>query len=293
MRVTDSTRLLSLLRTNSAAAQRLTKASRLASSGARVIAPSDDPVAYATSTRRGSTMATLSSRMRTARAAADELMISERALDSASELLSEAKSLAVQGSNEALSPADRLALAQRVTGVREQLLELSNTRGTNGYVFGGSRTDTAPFDAAGGFVGNDAVLRVPVTDGVAPRMNASGAKAFTAAGGRDVFTDLADLATALSTNNVGNIRQGIASIQSGYDQVVAVQVDAGLSIERLRSSADVMDQASLSIGQSRSRDIGAEDMAGLATELASATSAYSQSLEVTRRLLALPSLASG
>ena len=291
MRVTDNARLLAVLRNNAVSTGRLTTASRHASAGARVTKPSDDPVAYTTSVRRGSTIANLASRTRTARAAADELAVAEGALDSATELLAQAKSSAVQGANETLSPSDRNALALQVTGVREQLLALANTRGPGGFVFAGSRTDTAPFDAAGTFTGNDTVMRAPVSDGVAPRMNVSGARAFTAAGGSDVFADLAALATALSTNDLVGIRASIGAVQKGYDQVVSVQVDAGLSIERLHSAADVIDTASLAVGQARARDVGADDLAGLATELSAAGTSYSQSLTVTRMLLSLPSLA--
>lgn len=291
MRITDNTRLIAVLRSNAAGAGRLTLAARRASAGARVSAPSDDPSRYSTAVRRGSTLANIESRARTARAAADELTIAERALDAATGLVAEAKSLAVQGANETLSPQDRQALSQRTLGVREQLLELANTRGGSGYVFAGSRTDTAPFDAGGTFLGNDVILRVPVTDGVAPKMNVSGARGFTAAGGRDVFADLTALATALGAGDLSGIRDSITNLQGGHDQLVAVQVDAGLTIERLRSSADVLEGASVTIAESRARDLGADDLAGLATELSAASSAYEYGLEVTRRLLALPSLA--
>lgn len=291
MRVTDNARLLAVLRSNALTTGRLTTASRRASAGARVTKPSDDPVAYTTSVRRGSTIANIASRSRTARAAADELAVAEGALDSATELVAQAKSFAVQGANGTLSPSDRNALALQVAGVREQLLDLANTRGASGFVFAGSRTDTAPFDAAGTFTGNDTVMRVPVSDGVTPRMNVSGAKAFTTAGGSDVFADLAALATALSTNDLVGIRAAIGTMQKGYDQLVSVQVDAGLSIERLHSAADVIDTASLAIGQARARDVGADDLAGLATDLSAAGTSYSQSLTVTKLLLSLPSLA--
>jgi len=291
MRVTDNTRLLNVLRNNAVSAKRLTLASRRASAGAKVISPSDDPVAFGTSVRRGSTIANIASRTSVARAAADDLTVTEGALNSATDLLAQARSLAVQGANDALSPTDRAALATSVDGIREQLLGLANTRGAQGYVFGGSRTDTPPFDATGAFVGNDTVLRVPVTDGVGVKKNVSGAKAFTAAGGIDVFTQLAALSTALTTNNVAGVRTGIDDMQTGYDQAVAVQVDAGLSMERLRSSADVLDTASLAVSQANSRDIGADDLAGLATELAAASNSYTQSLDVTKKLLSIPSLA--
>jgi flagellar hook-associated protein 3 FlgL len=291
MRVTDNTRLLNVLRNNAVSAKRLTMASRRASAGARVVSPSDDPVAFGTSVRRSSTIASIASRTSVARAAADDLTITEGALNSSTELLSQARSLAVQGANEALSATDRTALASSVDGIREQLLSLANTRGSQGYVFGGSRTDTAPFDTTGAFVGNDTVLRIAVTDGAAAKKNVSGAKAFTAAGGIDVFTQLSALSTALTTNNVAAVRTSIDAMQSGYDQAVSVQVDAGLSMERLRSAADVLDTASLAVSQANSRDIGADDLAGLATELAAASNAYTQSLDVTKKLLSIASLA--
>lgn len=291
MRITDNIRLLASLRNTTSATIRLTQASRRASVGARVTSAADDPVAYATSIRRGSAVMNLTSRSRIARASADELSIAERSLDSATELLSEARSLAVQGSNETLSAADRATLAQRVAGIREQVLEIANTRGSDGYLFAGTKTSTAPFDVAGTFVGNDDAVYVPVTDGVSPRKNASGAKAFTAAGGVDVFAALTALQSALSTDDLAGIRTSIGSMERGYDQVVAAQVDAGLAIERFHSAADTLDDSALFINQSRSRDVGAEDIAALATELSAASNAYSQSLEVTRRLLALPSLA--
>jgi len=291
MRITDNTRLIAILRNNEWSATRLSEASRHASAGAKVLAPSDDAAAYTTSARRGSTVANLSSRTRIARSAADELGVAERALDSATELLAEAKTLAIQGANETMSPNDRKALAMRVAGIRDQILELANTRGAGGYVFGGTRTDVPPFSPTGAFGGNDTETRIPVTDGVAPRKNVSGAKAFTAAGGTDVFAELNNLANALTTSNVTAIRTGIDTMQASHDQVVAIQVDAGLSMERLRSSADVLEAAGLTVAQSRSRDIGADDLAGMATELAAASSSYSQSLTVTKKLLSLPSLA--
>jgi flagellar hook-associated protein 3 FlgL len=291
MRITENMKLLNLLRAGAANAERVSNASRRASTGAKVTRPSDDPVGFATAVRRDATIAQLTSRTRTARDAADELTIGETALDSASSLLEEAGSLAVQGSNDTLSQTDRNALAQQVQGLRDQLLELANTRGSNGYLFAGTKTDTTPFDPAGNFMGNDGVVRVPVTDGVAPKANVSGARAFTALGGRDVFADLTALGTALSTGNVAGIRASIDTIRAGHDQVVQAQVEAGLSIERLRSAADVMDSATTSVSASRARALGADDVAGLYTELSAANTAYQQSLDVTRRILALPSLA--
>jgi flagellar hook-associated protein 3 FlgL len=292
MRVTDGMKLISVARTNNASAARVAEATRRASAGARVLAPSDDPVAYASIVRRTATLEGLQGRVKLGRAAADELSLAERALDDASNLVSEAKSLAVQGANETMSPTDRALLADRVRAIRESVIELGNTRGTRGYAFAGTRTDQPPFDLAGAFTGNDAAIRVPISGGVAPRANASGARAFTAAGGRDVLADLEDLAVALDANNVVDIRASIDVIQTGHDQVVAAQVDVGLSMDRFRVVADLNEESGMTIANAIAGDRGSEDIAELITELTAASATYEQSLTVTRRLLALPGLAS-
>ena len=292
MRVTDNVRLLTMMRSGQVSSSRLNAASAQAASGAKVNKPSDDPVAYATVVRRDADIASVQSRSMVARNAADGITIAENTLDSASTVLETAMNLAVQGANESLSPSDRNAIALQVKGLRDQLISLANTKGDNGYMFGGTKTDTQPFDSTtAAFAGNDGATKVAVTDGVAPRGNVSGARAFTAVGGRDVFADLSALQTSLETGDVSGIRGSIDNIRAGHEQIVGVQVEAGLSIERLQSAADVLDASAVSLSSTRSRAVGADDPAALFTNMSAASTAYQQSLEVTRRLLSLPSLA--
>ncbi len=291
MRVTDASRMLLVTRVATATAARLADASRKAASGATVLLPSDDPVAFAASVRRQATLSDVSARSRSARSAGDELGIAERALDAATELMTEARSLAIQGSNETLAPGDRATLAERVRAIREQLLQIGNARGTNGYLFAGTKTDTPPFDASGTFLGNDEPLFVPVGSGVTPRGNASGARAFTAAGGRDLLDDLSALATALDANDVAATRAGIATMEAGQDQLVDAQVELGLGMDRFRTAADLLDGDEVTVSSGLARDRGATDQTGILTALAAASQAYQQSLDVTKQLLNLPSLA--
>jgi hypothetical protein len=53
-----------------------------------------------------------------------------------------------------------------------------------------------------------------------------------------------------------------------------------------------MDTSTTAVSASRARAVGADDPSALYTELTASNTAYQQSLEVTRRILALPSLAS-
>jgi flagellar hook-associated protein 3 FlgL len=293
MRVTDTMRYADMAHSNRQASERLADASHKAAAGTAVVAPSDDPVAYAIGVRRQAALASLTSRVKVARESADQLSLAENALGSAATLLMTARTLAIQGSNETLGQSDRDALAQQVVGLRAELLDLANRKGTNGYVFGGTATDVAPFDAAGAFHGNDGAANVPVADSAPLRANVSGARAFTSsAGGRDVFADLDALAVALKSGSTSAIRSSIDTLAAGQAQVTGVQIDAGLMMERLESAADVMEQASGTVTAGIARAAGADDPASLYLKLTEASTAYEQSLGVTRTLLGLRTLAS-
>lgn len=291
MRVTDQSRMMLVTRVATATGEKLTNASRKAAAGAKVLLPSDDPVAFAAMVRKQATLADVQARSRSARSASDELGLAERALDSAGELMAEARTLAIQGANETLAPGDRATLAERVKAIREQLVQIGNTRGSNGYVFGGTKSDAPPFDLAGNFLGDDQPVVVPLGNGLTPRANASGAKAFTPVGGRDVLADLTSLATALQGNDVASTRAAIDWMDAGGKQIVDAQVELGLGMDRFRVAADLLDGDEFTVSSGIARDTGANDTAGILTALAQANQAYAQSLEVTKQILSLPSLA--
>lgn len=293
MRITDNMRTIGLVRAQAAAQRMVQTRSRAVVEGARVTTPSDDRVAYGTIVARSASLSAARVRSRVARDASDNLSIAERALDTSATLMGDALVVATQSANESFSSRDRVAFASSIRAIREQLLEAANTRGTSGYLFGGTKTDAPPFTATGAFVGNDGAIRAPIGAVAAPRVNASGASAFTAAGGRDVMADLDALATALENDDLTTVRSSLDILRADQDQIVRAQVDCGLGIERLQGAADVLDTASLSLSSALGRAAGSDDLAGLATDFSAATSAYERSLEATRRLLALPSLAGG
>jgi flagellar hook-associated protein 3 FlgL len=172
--------------------------------------------------------------------------------------------------------------------MRQELMAIANTRYGDKYLFGGTRTDSAPFDpTTGAFSGNDQVVRVPVMDGVTPASNISGATAFTsAAGGRDIFADLDALATALSSNDENGIRAALTPLQDGHAQLVRSQVDAGFGAERFRNALDVLMSTKSAIAEQLSKEIEGDPATQL-TELNLARTAYEQSIAVTKHILSI------
>jgi flagellar hook-associated protein 3 FlgL len=281
MRVTERSRVGTMILTQNRAAARFGNAARIAASGARVTKPSDDPVAYGSKVRRDYAIAMLEERSKIASRAEGELTVVQNALSAASDMLIQAKETAIQGASTTTDPKARKLLAEDVRTMRDSLLSLANTKYGEKYLFGGTRSDTLPFSPDGTFNGNDQVVRVPVLEGVSPPSNVSGAKAFTVAGGRDIFADLTALADALDSDNQAAVKDLITPLSTNHEQV-----EAGFNAERFRTAADVLVSTKAAVAERLSAEIEG-DPAEQITELTLARNAYERSVAVTKQLLSI------
>ncbi|MBI4776576.1 MAG: flagellar hook-associated protein FlgL [Deltaproteobacteria bacterium] len=102
------------------------------------------------------------------------LSTTESVLQEASNLLQGAKTLAVQQANGTQSAESRQAAVTEIEGVIESLIRLGNTRVGNSYIFGGTRTAYAPFNADGTYNGNGKSIQAEINDGVFQAYNLPG-----------------------------------------------------------------------------------------------------------------------
>ncbi|WP_426104669.1 flagellar hook-associated protein FlgL [Massilia sp. TSP1-1-2] len=116
----------------------------------RILTPSDDPIASARAlevTQSQSVNAQYAINRQNARAALTE---EELTLTSATNLIHDVQDIAVKASNGVLSAADRASLAVELEGHLEDLFGLANSTDSAGdYLFGGFKSDTAPFAKTG------------------------------------------------------------------------------------------------------------------------------------------------
>jgi flagellin-like protein len=73
------------------------------------------------------------------------LQTADATLSSVVTTLQRAISLGIQGANDTLSDANRLSIAQDVTGIQQQLLGLANLSFQGRFVFAGTNSKTPPF----------------------------------------------------------------------------------------------------------------------------------------------------
>ncbi len=290
MRITETMRLNDVLQAESLASERLAQLTAMASSGSKVSQPSDDPAAYASIVQRDAQIEIVNARQTAATRAASDLDVAESTLDQATSLIERARAIAVQQANGTLDASSRSGAALEVDTLRKQMIDLGNTRGSNGYLFGGTRTDTPPFDANAIFVGNSDSTQVEVADGVLAVSNASGGTAFKGAAGtgRDVFADLEALSSALTGNDVAAIQASLTNLDASHTQLVSARIDAGERAARLHSASDAMSSALTQMQTARAAEANA-DPATVFSSLQAAQIAYQQALQVNKQILSLAS----
>lgn len=130
------------------------------SSGRRLLAPSDDPVAAARALEMTQAQDLIQQYGANQIHASSALGLEESQLANASALLAQARQLAIQGGSGSLTHPDRLAVTAQLRSVFEQMLAVANaTDGTGEHLFAGYMSATRPFagTVAGGvtYFGDD------------------------------------------------------------------------------------------------------------------------------------------
>ncbi|HET9933336.1 MAG TPA: flagellar hook-associated protein FlgL [Polyangiaceae bacterium] len=289
MRVTDGMKYLGVTRNLARLQTQNAQAQQQASTGLRLEKPSDDPVAAAELARLRASLSNSAGHREAIQRAQGDAELAESTLSQVNELMASAKEAAMQGSNDSLGVDDRKALATQVRGLRTELLKLANTRGTKGYIFAGSKTDAAAFDSNGAFRGDDQE-QVIDTGGSSPvAVSASGAKAFTAAGGRDVFADLDALATALDNNDRSGASAALDAIDAGATQVTRERTRIGLTASKLQASDGVLEQLGVDLGKQQA-NVGAVDPFEAYSKVTTLAQSLQQAVQVSRQVLDLGDL---
>ncbi len=128
-------------------------------SGKRVALASDDPTGAARAERALASIGRVEANQRALEASRNSMTLAESALGDANELLQQARETMIAAGNASYSDAERKGLANKLQGIRDQLLTIANRAdGAGGYLFSGQGSASPPFlDQATGvaYVGVD------------------------------------------------------------------------------------------------------------------------------------------
>lgn len=144
----------------------------------RINKPSDDPIGAAKALENRTENKNLEQFDRNILFARSFLENSESTLSQLSESLVRAKELALQGANDTNGGVPRQMIAEEISQIYNSVVEMSNRRFGERYIFGGYQTTEAPFTKSGEFRGDNGQIQIQNHKGQFLPMNLSGAQIF-------------------------------------------------------------------------------------------------------------------
>lgn len=130
----------------------LSTAQEQLTTGKKINRASDDPAGAARAERALAAEAHTDATQRAVNASQNAMTLSESALGDANDLLQQIREAMVAAGNGSYSDSERRGVAEKIAGLRQQLLSVANRQdGSGTYLFGGQAADHAPFlDGIGG-----------------------------------------------------------------------------------------------------------------------------------------------
>ncbi len=255
----------------------------------RIAKPSDDPSIFGQVILEKSALANNDQWIRNIQFGTARVTVADQTLGQAQNLISRVRELAVQARSDTTSAQGRATIAQEVRQLHRQLIQLANTEVSGQPVFAGTKTDAPPFVLGAGdtvsYQGNSESQSIAVGPGQTTQIVLSGDQVFTGAT-TNIFTDLANLLTALESNNRAGIEVGIGALDQATAQISIAQGQIGAIANRL----DTAYGTSLIVSEAIHRALSDQtdtDLATALTELQLQETAYQATSQTFSRLFDL------
>ena len=245
--------------------------------GKRINRPSDDPIGMTQILGYRKTMSSISQYTENITDAKLHINTIETILDTVSDFLTDAKRIASDP-----DPQMRSSFAAEVGTIRDQVLQLANSQINGNYLFAGDLTDTAPFDSAGVYVGDNGTKDVVIGDNLQINLEADGSQIFQ--GVSDVFDVLTTLQTALLANDSVTMENQITPLSDAIQQINDVRAQNAVQYQRMEATENHYTYFKSNVQDllSRTEEI---DMASAAMDLQIQQTAYQATLASSAKII--------
>ena len=253
MRITEGMIANTILNNLQLGQGRLEKLQQQASSGLKISTPGDDPVSAQQILQLKGLVQGADQYTRNITTGNAWLEQSDSAMASMGDVVTRARELAVQMASGTYSAQDRTTASNELKQLKSELVQLGNSQVAGKYIFGGFVSDKPPFDtASGAYIGTNDAVSMEVDQGAYVAVNCSGGtllRGGTPPGstGTDIFGELDNLTTALTSNNVSGIQAALPALQAAQDQILAARGDVGARMNRVQTASDNLDSMKISL----------------------------------------------
>jgi flagellar hook-associated protein 3 FlgL len=269
------------------------------SSGYRIQTPADDPAGYAALAQARATSQQFATYSQTMSDATSTLNAGVDAFQDVNNILTQAKQIATSGANANTDPSGYQVMATQVNGLINRLVSDANTQVDGQYLFGGTATDTPPFqvttDAQGNttgvtYSGSADAARSLIGPGQTVDTRYAGSQVFQQAGA-DVFQALINLRNNLTDPTLTQsqssmsaaLNQSLTDIGSATTAVGNTTAQQSSSLSTLSAIQNRVQDLKLA-SDSRIGTVGGTDYSSAIVQMQEQDTALQASMAVSARL---------
>jgi flagellar hook-associated protein 3 FlgL len=258
------------------------------SSGKTVNVPSDNPAAAAGLVQNAAQTSEADQFLRSIGSIQGEMQSADSTLNSVITALQRAITLGVEGANGTLSDSDRAAIANEVTGIRSQLINLANLSYQGNFVFAGTAIQTTPYvldvtsPSGVRYAGNNVANTVTLGNHFSLQTNLPGSQLFTASGS-DMFQGIQDLLTNLQSGDTNAIGAAVTEVSNAYNYIDTARVFYGNAMNQLDSQQTYLNSETTQLAQ-QENTLGGVDMPAAISNLTTGQTSYQATLAAMGRV---------
>ncbi len=265
----------------------LSEAQRTLSTGKRINSPSDDPIGIAMGLSLRRDQSATEAWSRNVEDSQTWLSTTDGALGQALEVVQRARELAVQGGNGTLSANARALIANEVETLKSQFVEIGNSSLGGRFIFGGTATDSPPFDSLAEVAStpvNTGRINREVSQGSIMSVNITADRLQGPGGTPDIFAVLDGLAAALQSSDSNALSTALGDLDAHQDNISALRGEGAAKINRLELTASRFAAQRIATGDQLSK-IEDADMAQAITDLSMRETVYNAALATGARVI--------
>lgn len=297
MRITFNMLSRGVLADITSSSQRLLEAQNRASSGRRILKPSDDVSGTGRALGLRSTISDIEQFLQNADVVKSQLMVTTSAMDTVVRAVQRVETIAQTAATSTVSDDGQQALISELDELSKSIAAASNTQYNGKYVFSGSLTDQQPLTPTAvppppyTYAGNDTRISVQVSPWTSIETNVTANAVLNMDGTTvptttDLFSTIQAVKDAIQAGTLSAVSQQLNDIKAHRINVVTIRSEIGGRIVTLESSSDSLADSKLTLLdlQSKTEDV---DMAEAILDLQTRQNMYQAAIATASHILSL------
>ncbi len=265
------------------------------SSGRKINKPSDDPVGITYSLRYRAELSSNEQYTKNVDSALSWLDYNDTVLGQAGDVVQRLRELTVKASTGSNPQSALDSINEEVAQLKEQLVDISNSKLNGKYIFNGEQYNVKPYDFSKGADGTYDVSQAVTTDtgqiqyivgeGVQMPINMTGNDVFGKTGEADnLFSIINSLSTALKAGNVTEISNQLDKIDTRNETILSARSEIGAKTNRVELMQDRLSDLNINLTDLQAKTEDA-DYEGLIMHSKIQENIYNASLSVGAKII--------